>query len=83
MIHPNNRIIWLFGYLGHPNNRLFRSPDTRITKYSQIFGYSIRVTQITKFGDLVFFGFIPIIWKIGERRSKLNSVNQRPCQSVC
>jgi hypothetical protein len=44
-------------------------PNNRITEYSV--------------GDSVFFGFVPIIRKIGERRSKPNSVNPRPCQSVC
>jgi hypothetical protein len=53
-------------------------PNHRITEYSVI-----RVTQITEFGDSVFFCFVPIIRKIGKLRSKLNSVNPRPCQSVC
>ena len=57
-----------FGYSGDPNNR--------ITEYSVI-------RFITEFGDSVFFGFVPIIRKIGELRSKPNSVDPRPCQSVC
>jgi hypothetical protein len=56
---------------------------TRITN-NQIFGYSDDPNnRITKFGNSVFFGFVPIIQKIGELRSKPNSVNPRPCQSVC
>jgi hypothetical protein len=43
----------------------------------------VRFTRITEFGDSVFFGFVPIIRKIGELRSKPNSVDPRPCQSVC
>jgi hypothetical protein len=57
-----------FGYSGDPNN----------------LGYpNNRITRITEFGDSVFFGFVPIIRKFGELRSKPNSVDPRPCQSVC
>jgi hypothetical protein len=48
-----------FVYSGHPNNQIFGSsghPNNRITKYLVLW-----VTQITEFGDSVFFGFIRIL----------------------
>jgi hypothetical protein len=75
-----------FGYSGDPNNRITEYSVIRVTQITEysITKYSvIWVTQITEFGDSVFFGFVPIIWKIGKLRSKPNSINPRPCQSVC
>jgi hypothetical protein len=59
-----------FGYSGDPNNRIIR-----------LFGSPEKPNLAIRFFSV---SFAPIfIRKIGERRSKPNSVNPRPCQSVC
>jgi hypothetical protein len=77
MAESPNSVIWVTQITEYPNIWLFGWPEY---PNNQIFSYSV---ILTKFGDSVFFGFVPIIRKIGELHSKLNSVNPHPCQSVC
>jgi hypothetical protein len=53
---------------GDPKNRITEYSVIRFQPNNRIFGYSvIRVTRITEFGDLVFFGFIRMINRKNQR----------------
>jgi hypothetical protein len=61
---------------------LFGEAPKRFWAIIAKFGF-LRMTRITEFGDSVFsVSFARFIRKIGELRSKPNSVNPRPCQSI-